>query len=89
VAPPHRAADGQLVDLGRVGVPDSGSDVRLLEALLAGARGLDAEPDAYALCQFSLTPVRAEAEAGLGRPVHSPPHVAATALRSRLAAVRS
>jgi len=35
VAPAHRVRDGRLVDLGRVGVPDAGSDVRLLTGLLA------------------------------------------------------
>jgi acetylglutamate kinase len=34
LAPPHRAADGQLVDLGRVGIPDPGCDVRLIDTLL-------------------------------------------------------
>ena len=34
-APPHHAADGQLVDLERVGVPDAASDVRLIETLLS------------------------------------------------------
>jgi acetylglutamate kinase len=34
-APPHRAADGAVVDLGRVGVPAAAADVRLLERLLA------------------------------------------------------
>jgi acetylglutamate kinase len=33
-APPHRTVDGQLVDLGRVGIPASTADVRLV-ALLA------------------------------------------------------
>jgi acetylglutamate kinase len=35
VAPPHRAADGRLVDLGRVGVPSRLADARLLRTLLA------------------------------------------------------
>jgi acetylglutamate kinase len=35
LSPPHRARDGQLVDLGRVGVPDPEADVRLLRILLA------------------------------------------------------
>jgi acetylglutamate kinase len=34
VAPPHRAADGRVVDLGRVGVPSSDADVRLLDSLI-------------------------------------------------------
>jgi acetylglutamate kinase len=34
VAPRHRAADGQLVDLGRVGVPAEDADMRLLESLV-------------------------------------------------------
>ncbi|HKT80362.1 MAG TPA: acetylglutamate kinase [Vicinamibacterales bacterium] len=33
-APPHRAVDGRLVDLGLVGVPVDRADVRLLSALL-------------------------------------------------------
>ena len=33
-APPHRAVDGRVVDLGRVGVPESDSDTRLLETLM-------------------------------------------------------
>jgi len=32
-APPHHAVDGRVVDLGRVGVPEPGADMRLLEAL--------------------------------------------------------
>ena len=34
-APPHLAADGRLVDLGRVGVPAAGSDTRLIDTLLS------------------------------------------------------
>ena len=34
-APPHRAADGRLVDLGRVGMPSAAADVRLLDVLAA------------------------------------------------------
>jgi acetylglutamate kinase len=34
-APPHRAVDGRLVDLGRVGVPAPASDMTLLRVLLA------------------------------------------------------
>jgi acetylglutamate kinase len=33
-APPHRAVDGRLVDLERVGIPSAGSDTRLLGALM-------------------------------------------------------
>jgi acetylglutamate kinase len=33
-APPHRAVDGRLVDLGRVGVPAADADMRLIEALM-------------------------------------------------------
>jgi acetylglutamate kinase len=33
-APPHRAVDGRVIDLGRVGVPEADSDTRLLETLL-------------------------------------------------------
>jgi acetylglutamate kinase len=33
VAPPHRAVDGRLVDLGRVGVPSGAADMRLLTTL--------------------------------------------------------
>jgi acetylglutamate kinase len=36
VAPLHRSVDGRLVDLGRVGVPDPGADMRLLHTLVAG-----------------------------------------------------
>jgi acetylglutamate kinase len=32
-APPHRAVDGRVVDLGRVGVPDADADMRLLLTL--------------------------------------------------------
>jgi acetylglutamate kinase len=32
-APPHRAVDGRVVDLGRVGVPDDAADMRLLQVL--------------------------------------------------------
>jgi len=35
VAPPHRAVDGRMVDLGRVGVPAAESDTRLLNTLVA------------------------------------------------------
>ena len=35
VAAPHRTVDGQLVDLGRVGVPTDVSDVRLLTTMTA------------------------------------------------------
>lgn len=35
-APPHSTADGRVVDLGRVGVPIAGADMRLLETLVAG-----------------------------------------------------
>jgi acetylglutamate kinase len=34
-APPHRAVDGRVVDLGRVGVPERGADMRLLQTLTA------------------------------------------------------
>jgi acetylglutamate kinase len=34
-APPHHAVDGRVVDLGRVGVPEAGADMRLLQALTA------------------------------------------------------
>lgn len=33
-APPHRAVDGRLVDLGRVGIPSAGSDTALLTTLV-------------------------------------------------------
>lgn len=33
-APPHRTADGQLVDLGLVGLPDDTADIRLLTTLV-------------------------------------------------------
>ena len=36
-APPHRAVDGRVVDLGRVGVPERGADMRLLQTLTADA----------------------------------------------------
>lgn len=32
-APPHRAADGRMIDLGRVGVPSERADTRLLSTL--------------------------------------------------------
>ena len=32
-APPHQAVDGRVVDLGRVGVPESGADMKLLQTL--------------------------------------------------------
>jgi acetylglutamate kinase len=32
-APPHRAVDGRVVDLGRVGDPDAAADMRLLQVL--------------------------------------------------------
>jgi len=35
-APPHRTIGGQLVELGRVGVPVAGSDTRLLTTVLDG-----------------------------------------------------
>jgi acetylglutamate kinase len=34
-APPHRAVDGRIVDLGRVGIPEDGADIRLLRTLIA------------------------------------------------------
>jgi acetylglutamate kinase len=34
-APPHRAVDGRVVDLGRVGVPDESADMHVLETLTA------------------------------------------------------
>jgi acetylglutamate kinase len=34
-APPHQATDGRAVDLGRVGVPETGADMRLLQTLTA------------------------------------------------------
>ncbi len=34
-APPHRAADGRIVDLGRVGIPGEQADMRLLRTLAA------------------------------------------------------
>jgi len=34
-APPHRSVDGRIVDLGRVGVPAGGGDLRLLRTLVA------------------------------------------------------
>jgi acetylglutamate kinase len=36
LAPPHRAADGRLVDLGRVGVPADRADPGLVSMLIAG-----------------------------------------------------
>lgn len=33
IAPPHRTVDGRVVDLERVGVPDSAADVRVLHTL--------------------------------------------------------
>jgi acetylglutamate kinase len=33
-APPHHAADGRVVDLERVGVPDRGADMRVLHTLM-------------------------------------------------------
>jgi acetylglutamate kinase len=36
-APPHRTADGRLVDLGLVGQPSARADARLLQALTAAA----------------------------------------------------
>ena len=35
-APPHRAVDGRIVDLGRVGLPSAGSDTTLLTTLVGG-----------------------------------------------------
>jgi len=35
-APPHRTVDGRTVDLGCVGVPDSGADMHVLHTLIAG-----------------------------------------------------
>ena len=32
-APPHRAVDGTMHDLGRVGIPGDGADMRLIETL--------------------------------------------------------
>jgi acetylglutamate kinase len=34
-APPHRAVDGRIVDLGRVGVPEDEADLRVLHTLTA------------------------------------------------------
>ncbi len=35
-APPHQTVDGRVVDLGCVGVPDAGADMRVLHTLTAG-----------------------------------------------------
>jgi acetylglutamate kinase len=35
-APPHRTVDGRAVDLGCVGVPDSGADMHVLHTLIGG-----------------------------------------------------
>jgi acetylglutamate kinase len=35
-APPHRAVDGKLVELGRVGVPSDQADMKLLTTLITG-----------------------------------------------------
>jgi len=35
-APPHRTIDGRTVDLGCVGVPDSGADMHVLHTLIGG-----------------------------------------------------
>ena len=35
-APPHRAVDGRMVDLGRVGIPSERADARLVATLLEG-----------------------------------------------------
>ena len=50
VAPPHRTVDGRLVDLGRVGIPVDGADVRAIETLVrdgyvpvVASIGVDAE----------------------------------------------
>ena len=34
VAPPHRTVDGRMIDLGRVGIPSSAGDTRLLTTLM-------------------------------------------------------
>jgi acetylglutamate kinase len=34
-APPHRSVDGRVVDLGRVGIPDEGADMRVVRTLMA------------------------------------------------------
>jgi acetylglutamate kinase len=36
-APPHQTVDGRIVDLGCVGVPDAGADMRVLQTLIAGS----------------------------------------------------
>lgn len=36
-APPHRTVDGQIVDLGRVGIPSAAADMRLLTTLVGAA----------------------------------------------------
>ncbi len=36
VAPPHQSLDGRVVDLGRVGIPDPGAEMRVLHTLTAG-----------------------------------------------------
>jgi acetylglutamate kinase len=33
-APPHRAVDGSMYDLGRVGIPDADADMRLIQTLV-------------------------------------------------------
>jgi acetylglutamate kinase len=35
-APPHQSVDGRVVDLGRVGVPDDGADMRVVHTLTGG-----------------------------------------------------
>jgi acetylglutamate kinase len=37
VAPPHRSADGRVVDLERVGIPDADADMRVVHTLVAGS----------------------------------------------------
>lgn len=53
-APAHRAVDGRLVDLGRVGIPDAGSDAALLTTLVdngfvpvVASLGADADGQLY------------------------------------------
>jgi hypothetical protein len=64
----------------------AGDREALRESLLAAARPLAGEVDAFALGQYSVTGPRAELESALGAPVLSPPHLAAQELRERLRA---
>ena len=83
-------ADGSVVAItGTVvdGVHQAAGDpARLCRLVADEARWIASDADVIVLGQFSISPAQQAVQAAVGVPVLSPPHLAADALRDRLAA---